>query len=120
MVSEKFDPLQQKANQIAVENTVIIVKVTENTHPDDNFLEEVVGEFQGVKLGGFLLLRAHLEGGLDIQLPVAMINGKIDLFLDIATMLTVHHNAHIYIVFPTDQIAVDDVFHEVTGILYCR
>ena len=65
-VSEQFYTFQEEINQITVEDAVIIIEVMGNIHSDDDLLEEVTGELQRVQLGGFLLLRAHLESRLDI------------------------------------------------------
>ena len=117
IVSEKLDPFQQKINQITVENAVLIIEIMGNVHPDDDFLKEVTGELQRIQFSGFFLLRAHLEGGLDIEFSVSVVDDEINLFLDIASVSAVYHNAHIYAISPADQVIVDDVFHNVTGII---
>ena len=78
-VSKQLHPFQQEVDQIAVENTVVIIGIMGNIHPDD-FLEEVTGEFQGIRFCGFLLICVHA-------------------------------------VAPGDQIVVDDVFYDVSGII---
>ena len=61
-ISEQIDPFQQEVDQIAVEDAVIIIEMMGNIHSDDDLLEEVAGQLQRFQLGGFFLLRAHLEG----------------------------------------------------------
>lgn len=61
-VSEPIYALQQKVDQVEVENTAIIIEIMGHIHSDDDYLEEVIGELQRIQLGGFLLLCAHLEG----------------------------------------------------------
>ena len=92
--SEQLNPFQKEIYQITVENTVIIVEIMGNIHPDDNLLEEIAGELQGIQLSGFLLLCSHLEGRLDIQLPISMIDNEIHFFLEIPAVSAVYHNAY--------------------------
>ena len=117
VLSEQIHPFQQEVNQVTVEYAIVIVEIMGNIHPDDDFLKEVAGKFQGIQFGGFFLSRAHLEGGLDIQLPVTVVDNKINLFLDIAAVSSVHYNTHIHAISPTDQIIVDDILHDVTRII---
>lgn len=100
-----------------MENPIFVIEIMGNIHPYDYFFEEVTGQLQGIQFSGFLLLAVHLEGRLNIQPAVPLIYNKIDFLLDIASVSPVNHNAYIHIVSPADQIIVDNVFHNMAGIV---
>ena len=100
-----------------MENPIFVIEIMGNIPPYDYFFEEVTGQLQGIQFSGFLLLAVHLEGRLNIQPAVPFIYNKIDFLLDIASVSPVNHNAYIHIVSPADQIIVDNVFHNMTGIV---
>ena len=54
VLSEQIHSLQQKVNQVTVEDAIIVIEIMGNIHPDDDLFEEVAGELQGIQFGGFL------------------------------------------------------------------
>ena len=114
---EQLYPFEQEIDQVAVEDAVVIVEIVGNIHPDDDLFEEITGELQGIQLGGFLLLGTHLKGGLDVDSAVAMIDNEIHFLLDVAAVSAIYHNTHIHTVSSADKIIVDDILHDMTGIV---
>ena len=64
-VSEQFHPVEQQVDQIAVEDTVIVIKVVRHIHTDDDLFEEILGKHQRCQLRGFLLIGIHAESRLN-------------------------------------------------------
>lgn len=88
-----------------------------NIHADDDFLKEVAGKLQRIQLGGFLLFRFQSGRQTGHKTSVPVVDGKVHLFLDIATVPLIHQNAYIHTAAPEDQVVIDDIFHDVYGIV---
>lgn len=114
---EQFDSSEKQVNQVAVENPVFIVEVMRDIHTNDDFFEKILGKQQRIKLRRSLLLCIHSECGLDIDLPVSIIDNKVDLLLRIGALCSVGYNTDIDRVAAPQKLVVDQVFHDMTGII---
>ena len=114
---EQFDSSEKQVNQVAVENPVFIVEVMRDIHTNDDFFEKILGKQQRIKLRRSLLLRVHSECGLNIDFPVSIIDHKVDLLLRIGTLCSIGYNADIDRVAAPQKLVVDQVFHDMTGII---
>ena len=114
---EQFDSSEKQVDQVAVENPVFIVEVMWNVHPNNDLFEKILGEKQRIKLRCSLLLCIHSECGLDIDLPVSIIDNKVDLLLRIGALCSVGYNTDIDRVAAPQKLVVDQVFHDMTGII---
>ena len=114
---EQFDSSEKQVDQVAVENPAFIVEVMRNVHPNNDLFEKILGEKQRIKLRRSLLLRVHSECGLNIDFPVSIIDNKVDLLLRIGTLCSVGYNTDIDRVAAPQKLDVDQVFHDMTGII---
>ena len=114
---EQFDSPEKQVDQVAVENPAFIVEVMRNVHPNNDLFEKILGEKQRIKLRRSLLLRVHSECGLNIDFPVSIIDNKVDLLLRIGTLCSVGYNTDIDRVAAPQKLVVDQVFHDMTGII---
>ena len=114
---EQFDSPEKQVDQVAVENPAFIVEVMRNVHPNNDLFEKILGEKQRIKLRRSLLLRVHSECGLNIDFPVSIIDNKVDLLLRIGTLCSIGYNADIDRVAAPQKLVVDQVFHDMTGII---
>ena len=114
---EQFDSSKKQVDQVAVENPVFIIEVMRNIHPNDDLFEKILGEKQRIKLRRSLLLRVHPKCGLDIDFPVSIIDHKVDLLLCVGSLCSVGYNADIDRVAAPQKLIVDEVFHDMTGII---
>ena len=100
-----------------MEDSVLIVEVVRNVHPNNDLFEKILGEKQRIKLRRSLLLRVHSECGLNIDFPVSIIDHKVDLLLRIGALCSVGYNADIDRVSPPQKLIVNEIFHDMTGII---
>ena len=100
-----------------MQNAIVIIKGVRDIHSDNNSFEEVACQLQRIQFGSSLLLVIHLESRLNVQLSVRIVHNKVDLFLNIATISSIHDNTHIHRVTAPDQIVIDQVFHHVTRVI---
>ena len=114
---EQFDSPEKQVDQVAVENPAFIVEVMRNVHPNNDLFEKILGEKQRIKLRRSLLLRVHPECRLNIDFPVSIIDHKVDLLLRIGTLCSIGYNADIDRVAAPQKLVVDQVFHDMTGII---
>ena len=114
---EQFDSPEKQVDQVAVENPVFIVEVMRDIHTNDDFFEKILGEKQRIKLRRSLLLRVHPKCGLNIDFPVSIIDNKVDLLLRIGTLCSVGYNTDIDRVAAPQKLVVDQIFHDMTGII---
>ena len=114
---EQFDSSEKQVNQVAVENPVFIVEVMRDIHTNDDFFEKILGKQQRIKLRRSLLLCIHSECGLNIDFPVSIIDHKVDLLLRIGALCSVGYNTDIDRVAAPQKLVVDQVFHDMTGII---
>lgn len=114
---EQFDSPEKQVDQVAVENPVFIVEVMRDIHTNDDFFEKILGKQQRIKLRRSLLLCIHSECGLNIDFPVSIIDHKVDLLLRIGTLCSIGYNADIDRVAAPQKLVVDQVFHDMTGII---
>ena len=114
---EQFDSPEKQVDQVAVENPVFIVEVMRDIHTNDDFFEKILGEKQRIKLRRSLLLRVHSECGLNIDFPVSIIDHKVDLLLRIGALCSVGYNTDIDRVAAPQKLVVDQIFHDMTGII---
>ena len=114
---EQFDSPEKQVDQVAVENPVFIVEVMRDIHTNDDFFEKILGKQQRIKLRRSLLLRVHPECRLNIDFPVSIIDHKVDLLLRIGALCSIGYNADIDRVAAPQKLVVDQVFHDMTGII---
>ena len=114
---EQFDSSEKQVDQVAVENPVFIVEVMRDIHTNDDFFEKILGKQQRIKLRRSLLLRVHPECRLNIDFPVSIIDHKVDLLLRIGALCSVGYNTDIDRVAAPQKLVVDQVFHDMTGII---
>ena len=114
---EELDTSEQQIDQTAMEDPVLIVEVVRNVHPNNDLFEKVLSKQQGIKFGGSLFLGIHSESRLDIELAVGVVDNKIDFLLRIATLCSVGYNTDIDRVAAPQKLVVDQVFHDMTGII---
>ena len=114
---EEFDTSEQQIDQAAVEDPVLIVEVMRDIHTNDDFFEKILGKQQRIKLRRSLLLCIHSECGLNIDFPVSIIDHKVDLLLRIGALCSVGYNTDIDRVAAPQKLVVDQVFHDMTGII---
>ena len=114
---EQFDSSEKQVDQVTVKNSIFIIEVMRDVHPDDDLFEKILGEEQRIKLRRSFLLRVHSECGLDIDFPVSIIDNKVDFLLCIGTLCSVGYNADIDRVAAPQKLVVDEVLHDMTGII---
>ena len=100
-----------------MEDSVLIVEVVRNVHPNNDFFEKVLCKQQGIKFRGSLFLGIHPERRLDIELAVSVIDNKIDFFLRVGALCSVGYDADIDRVSPPQKLIVNEIFHDMTGII---
>ena len=88
--------MKQEVDQIAVEESVIVIIVVRNIHADHDFLKEVSCKFEGAEFCIFLLPGIHLISGLDINAAIAVVHNEVNLTLDAFILFSLFHNADIY------------------------
>ena len=100
-----------------MEDSVVIIEIMRNIHADNNFFEKIFCQYQRCKFRGFFFICIHLEGRLDIDFFICIIYDEIDFSLHICTTGTVGHYTNINGIPSTQILVVDDVFHNVAGIV---
>lgn len=100
-----------------MEDSVLIVEVVRNVHPNNDFFGKVLCKQQGIKFRGSLFLGIHPERRLDIELAVSVIDNKIDFFLRVGALCSVGYDADIDRVSPPQKLIVNEIFHDMTGII---
>ena len=114
---EQLDSSEKQVDQVTVKNSIFIIEVMRDVHPDDDLFEKILGEEQRIKLRRSFLLRVHPKCGLNIDFPVSIIDHKVDLLLRIGPLCSVGYNADINRVAAPQKLVVDQVFHDMTGII---
>ena len=100
-----------------MENPVFIVEVVRNVHPNNDLFEKVLYKQQRIEFRGSLFLGIHPERRLDIELAVSVIDNKIDFLLRVGALCSVGYNADIDRVSPPQKLIVNEIFHDMTGII---
>ena len=100
-----------------MENPVVVIVVVWNIQTDDNFLEKVLRQQQRADFSVRLVFRIHAESRLNINPFIGVVDDKINFLLHVLPIGTVGHHAYIHRVASTQKLIVDDVFHQMAGVI---